>query len=141
MKRLIILTLTALCMTMAVSAQSSLHIGRLFTQLQGDPDASVTCIRGGALKDYKLNLFYSVVVEDNDGLSGQIEAALAKDARKALDREVQYKGGRLHYAFYVLGKTAEGLNRYILFSGGRRTVLIYLEGRADRSVINSFLKK
>lgn len=140
MKRILTLLTLTLCMSVAALAQSGLHIGRLFTSLRGNPDVAVTCVQGHALKVYKLTLFHSITVEDNQELTRQIEEALAKDARKAVDREVHYRDGRLRYAFYNLGRGADDLNRYILFSGGRRTVLIYLEGKAKPDVINSFIK-
>ncbi|MDE5656584.1 MAG: hypothetical protein K2I19_05895 [Muribaculaceae bacterium] len=140
MKRLITLIALTLCVAVASVAQGSLNIGRLFSGLQGNPNASVTCVQGRALKDYKLSLFYSLTVDNDHALAKQVEDVLAKDARKAVDREVHYKDGRLHYAFYNLGTGADGLNRYILFSGGTRTVLIYLEGKAKPDVINSFFK-
>ena len=97
-------------------------------------------MQGRALKDYKLSLFNSLTVANDPALAKQVEDALAKDARSAVDREVHYKDGRLHYAFYNLGADSNGLNRYILYSGGSPIVLIYLEGKAKPDVINSFFK-
>lgn len=140
MKRLITLIALTLCVAVASMAQGSLNIGRLFSGLQGNPNASVTCVQGRALKDYKLSLFYSLKVANDPGMMKQVQDALAKDARRAVDREVHYKDGQLHYAFYNLGTGADGLNRYILYSGGASIVLIYLEGKAKPDVINSFFK-
>lgn len=141
MKRQLSLLLTVLCLSLAAAAQSNLHIGRLYRQLRGNPKASVTCVQGRALKDYKLSLFHSITVEEaSAALTRQFEDALSRDARRAVDREVHYQDGRLHYAFYNLGTNPDGLNRYILYSGGSRIVLIYLEGKAGPEVINSFFK-
>lgn len=140
MKRFITLLTLALFISVAALAQRGLHISKLFTSLRGNTDVAIVCVQGSALKPYKLTLFHSITVEDNQQLTRLIEDALAKDARKAVDREVHYKDGRLSYAFFNLGPGADDLNRYILFTGGRRTVLLYLEGKAKPDIINSFLQ-
>ncbi|MDE6098425.1 MAG: hypothetical protein K2G24_06015 [Muribaculaceae bacterium] len=140
MKRQLAVLFLSLAVAISAAAQTGLHVASLFTALRGNANASVTCVQGRALKDYRLSLFHSLTVENDAGLSRMVEEALAKDARKAIDREVHYKDGRLHYAFYNLGRNSDNLNRYILFSGGKRTVLIYLEGKAGPEVINSFFK-
>lgn len=143
MKRLIALMFMALCLTLAAEAQSGLSVGTLFTSMRGNPNVSVTCVKGRPLSKYRLSLFYSLAVEDDNAAKKQVEAALAKDARKAVDREVHYKDGRLYYAFYNMGQNDDGLNRYILYNSGTsktKAVLIYLEGKAGPEMIDSFLK-
>ncbi len=44
MKRLLTLLTLTLCVAGVAMAQSGLHVGKLFTLLRGNPNASVTCV-------------------------------------------------------------------------------------------------
>lgn len=147
MKRLyLLMAMLAISMT-ALYAQSSLNIAQLFDgRYQNDPDAVETLITGSSLRPYNLSVYRSITITGDKSHAEVIEPLVRRDARKAVDREVINKAGRLYFGFYHMPPTSSGDERYILYLnrhpvGGNKIILLYLEGSASQQQVKRLLKK
>ena len=145
--RHLILILMIICSSLArADAQTGLAIERFFDDgLTHAPGADVTAvdITGSKLKAYDLSIYRSVSVTDDESLTAKIERAVAHDGAKALSREVSLKSGRLYFGFYIL-PSVNHENRFIFYlnstlSGGKKVILIYMQGKASQQQIQKML--
>lgn len=141
MKKRLIIIITAIITVLSCSAQNGLEINSLFDgALRDNPAVDETVInRSNRLKQYNLNIYRGITVTDCPEITDKIEKLVIIDGEKALEREVLYKNGKLNYGFYIL-KPVNKHNRYIFYlnqhpTGGNKTLLIYLEGKAPKDKI------
>ena len=101
----------ALMMHLAAIAQTGLSVNEVFT-----------------LKGYKLNIYKSLVYKH---LADDVAPYLQADRKRARKIREVVEDGLVTGGYYMMQPTAEGLNRYILFSNGagQRGTVIYIEGR------------
>ena len=154
MKNLLLSFLLLLTAVPAAYSQKGLAIEQFFDEnTPHKPDASVNVvsITGNKLDAHNLSVYRSVSVTDADALAQRIERAVARDGTKAESREVSLKKGRLYFGFYALPPVDNenrhmGENRYIFYlnstlDGGKKTTLIYLQGKAEPWQIRQMIKK
>lgn len=146
MMRLCLLIL-AMALSAGASAQTGLSIAKLFDGSYRDKENVVeTVITGSALDSYKLDKYRSITVTGCPDEADIFEPLVRDDARRAVSREVINKSGRLYYGFYQLKSTSTGRNRYLLYlnqfpAGGKKIILLYLEGSATADRVRKMLKQ
>lgn len=145
--RLIVTALCCLMSALALQAQEGLNIAGAFASKYRDmPDATETILTRKNLRDVSLSLYHGITVKKHPELAGELEAMVARDGAKALNKEVRYASGHLYYGFYSLPARG-GLNRYILYlnthlkPGGDKIMLLYLEGRASVDDVKRLIDK
>lgn len=152
MKR--IFTIMLLCAMFSVSAlaQSGLHVNKLFSKYRKMPNAVEVYVTGQEAERLKLSLYRSLTLTsyvDGDLL---LEPSVVKDGVSALDKEVEYRDGKLYYGFYTLPARKFGnetVNRYLFYlnqnlankKSVNKITIIYLEGKADADFIKSLIRK
>lgn len=149
MKRItLIITVMALT-TLSVLAQSGLNINSLFDgRYKTNPYAAEYIVTGPAAWDIDLEVYHSLKVTQKEQQE-LIESLVNKDGATAVDKEVQFRSGKLYYGFYTLSKTKKGRNRYIFFlnqnlakkSPKNMVTLIYMEGKATPTQIKKLIRK
>lgn len=129
-------------------AQDRLEIASFLNDgIEHAPQAQVTTvsITGKQLKQHNLSIYRSISVTGDQELTRQIERAVTHDGAKADSREVSFKDGRLYFGFYTL-PPHDKENRYIFYlnsepTGGNKTTLIYIQGKASPEKIQEMLKR
>lgn len=146
MKR--ILFLTVMCVaSMCAYAQ---HFDGLapISELFGDKapilaNATVAVVSGRtekSLANNKLDYFKSVSVTDSASMSKMNSVAMSM-LEKSVDNELSSSSGIINYAFYSFPPVARH-NRYMfIFSNGKKTVAMYMEGDATFADIKKMIKK
>ena len=102
-------------------------------------------ITGQKLQMAGLTKYKSIVVNNDEKLSDNIEKAVRKDGTIAKSKEVIYKKGKLYFGMYFLGGTGSE-RRYLYYLNQRpvgkdKTMLIYLEGAITEEMAKSLIKK
>ena len=132
-----ILSIIALMATISMlNAQDGLAVAQLFEgQYRDKENVTEVYMEGKVLRAYDLSLFRSMTVANDTAIAGQMERLVAVDARKAIDKEIGSKGGRIYYAFLAFNDG--GTHRYIFFRNGMlqegskpEAAIIYMEGDA-----------
>lgn len=136
----------ALLLALSAIASSPLRSTMLLDgRYRNNPNASETIVTGKALKQYDLDIYQGLTITDAPAEADVIEKSVSSDGRKAVDREVSYREGRLYYAFLTMPPDGN-TNRYVFYlnqhlAGGNKIILIYMSGKADSDKIKSMLKK
>ena len=138
MKRFLFTAVLCIVAMVAATAQKGMNINTLFSdEYQKRKDVSVVTVRGAQVKAFDLWVFRSFTVSSNPALASEIERLVRLDGRKAKDREVGTKGGKLYYAFYSFPKN-DGSFNYIFYrnnllkKGAKpETTVVYMEGTAS----------
>ena len=106
-------------------------------------NATVAVVSGRtekSLADNKLDYFKSVSVADSASMSKMNSVAMSL-LEKSVDNELSSSSGKINYAFYSF-PPVEGHNRYMfIFSNGKKTVAMYMEGNATFVDIKKMIKK
>lgn len=149
MKRISLIIITCTLAALPVLAQSGLNINSLFDgRYKKDPHATELIVTGSGAKDINLKVYHSLKVTQKSQ-QNLVESLVVKDGVKAIDKEVEYRGGQLYYGFYSLPATNSGHNRYIFFlnqnlannSPKNMVTLIYMEGKATAEEIKKLIRK
>lgn len=137
MKRFILTTMIFLAATVKMlNAQDGLAVAQLFENKYRDKDnVTEVYMEGKVLQIYDLSLFRSMTAANDSAIATQMEQLVAIYARKASDKEIVTKGGRIYYAFLAFNE--EDTHRYIFFRNGMlqkgskpEAAIIYMEGDA-----------
>lgn len=106
-------------------------------------NATVAVVSGRtekSLADNKLDYFKSVSVTDSASMSKMNSVAMSL-LEKSVDNELSSSSGIINYAFYSFPPVAR-YNRYMfIFSNGKKTVAMYMEGDATFADIKKMIKK
>ncbi len=147
MRRVVLIFMSVLVMTVGLMAQSpfrsGLNISAVFDgRYHDNPKVTETIIKGDALQKYKLTIYRGLTFDGMAEAAETLEPLLAKDGTSALEREVSYKGGHLYYAFYQMPSMVDNiylfyLNRHL--AGGDKITLIYMRGDATIDDIKKML--
>lgn len=118
----------ALMMHLAAIAQTGLSVNEVFTRYGHAKGCKMVSMRNATLKGYKLNIYKSLVYKH---LADDVAPYLQADRKRARKIREVVEDGLVTGGYYMMQPTAEGLNRYILFSNGteQRGTVIYIEGR------------
>lgn len=157
MIRTLLITLTLWVATFCVSAQSDLHIGRVFGGKYGsDPSVTETMMSGEQrfLRSNRLANF-ATFKGDAETYASIIQPLVLADGANAIGRNVRYKDGKLQYAFFMLKPTTESgrkLNRYLYYVTTSKyhtdskkstsyVMVIYFDGQLTRQQADALIRK
>ena len=149
MKRISLIIISCVLVTLPALAQSGLHINSLFDgRFKKDPNATELIVTGAGAKDINLKVYHSLKVTQKTQ-QNLIESLVVKDGVKASDKEVEYRSGQLYYGFYTLPAIKPSHNRYIFYlnqnlahNAPKNVVtLIYMEGKATPEQIKKLIRK
>lgn len=131
-------------------AQSGLEINRIFGgKYSSDPTVTETMMSGDQsfLRSHKLSTF--ATFKGNAAKYVQIiQPLVMADGAHATARNVRYRDGKLHYAFFVLPPvTANGkrLNRYLYYLNNEKAkkpsvMVIYFDGALTSAKAETLIK-
>lgn len=150
MKRLLISLIIALTAVMASTAQAGLNINRVFTgTAAASPEATMTIMSGNSsyLKSHNLTAL-ATFKGPSEKFAKTIEPLVVADATKASGKNLRYKNGHLHYAFFALPPLKSGkltINRYVYYLDNdsekdRNITLVYLEGTISQPAASKLIK-
>ena len=129
--------------------QKNMNIEVLFDgPYQKHKDAVEIHIKGDQLKEYKLSLYRSLMINSDTAVASHIEPLVRADAVDAVGKEERLVAGRLLSGFYCL-PPKKGKYRYLIYSnsalkpGSRivdRVAVIYIEGQASMQEVKNMFK-
>ena len=150
MKRLLVLTITMLAISLCGSAQIGLEINKLFGgKYSSDPTVTETIMSGDQryLRSHHLSTF--ATFKGSAQKYEDIVLPLVKaDGADATGRDVRYKNGKMSYAFFVLPpieKDGRKLNRYLYYLLTSRAkkpsvMVIYFDGEISTNKAESLIR-
>lgn len=151
MKRVCFLFLICVLVTLPVFAQKGLHVNELFDgRYRKSPNAVEIVVTGEMANKMKLNVFHSLTISNEKDVADSVERLVVKDGVTAVDKETEYRGGKLYYGFYRL-KTAggeKGMNMYLFYlnqmlagkNPTEKVTIIYMESRESADYIKSLIR-
>lgn len=152
MKRTFSIILMSVVLSLAVNAQGRLHINELFGKYRNLPGVVEVYVTGKEAKAVNLDVYRSLSMPSSASEVKDVEQKIVKDGAAAMDKEIEYRGGRLYYGFYVLKPIKvedERRNRYLFYLNQSlakknpvdKITMIYMEGKAGVDCIKSLIKK
>lgn len=150
MKRSLITFMLMITVTAMAFAQQNLEINKIFNgKYAGDPKVTETMISGSHhfLKSHKLETF-STFKGPATKYAATVEPLVLADGSKSLGRNIRYKDGKLHYAFFMLRPVTEAgkkINRYLYYLNnepqkGSNLMVLYLEGPLNQNEANTLIQ-
>lgn len=153
MKRILLFWVLVVAVSTAV-AQKGYNVNSLFDgRYRKSPNAVEVVVTGVEAAKIKLTKYRSLSVADDADAAKLIEELVVKDGVKAVDKEVEYRGGRLYYGFYTLTASSlkdkeRALNRYLFYlnqnlnskNPENKVIVIYMEGWAKADYIKSLIR-
>lgn len=127
-------------------AQEGLNVETYFSQeFMSRPGVSGLNVSNKALDKAGISVYRSISVSDNPETVSDLEKAVKRDGAKAVNREVSYRDGKLHFGWYVMAPL-NGNNRFLIYlnrteAESNRATVIYIEGKGDTAKIKQFLNK
>lgn len=150
MKRSFIAFMLVLTLSAMASAQTGLEIGQIFNgRYAGDPTVTETMMSGNHqfLRRHDLNVF-ATFKGPSSKYASIIEPMVLADGAKSVGRNIRYKEGKLHYAFFMLRPITEGgekVNRFLYYLNnapqkGSNMMVVYFEGPISQSEASSLIQ-
>lgn len=150
MKRSLITFMLMLTVTAMAFAQQNLEINKIFNgKYAGDPKVTETMISGSHqfLKSHKLETI-STFKGPAAKYASTVEPLVLADGAKSVGRNIRYKEGKLHYAFFMLRPVTEDgkkINRYLYYLNNEplkegNIMVLYLEGTLNQNEANSLIQ-
>lgn len=150
MKRILSTMLAILAVSLCAVAQSGLEINKIFGgKYSSDPNVTETVISGNQafLQSRKLRTF-ATFKGDAQTYARIIRPLVMADGSHATARDVRYRHGELHYAFFILPQTevdGKTVNRYLYYlnnqKASRPTVMvIYFDGSLNSKQAEDLIK-
>lgn len=141
MNRIILIILFVMHTLMSGAQHLPQNIGRVLKKERSAMEgyAKEVYITGRKLRSYNLTAYRSFSIDINSKTKAagkEIELAVRKDGRNAVDKEMVELAGRLYFAIYSLKQTDSKQNRYLFYKNnalkkeGGDIVIIYMEGSA-----------
>ena len=139
----IIIFMACIMLALTASAKKSEGVDALFDgRYNSDPTATVTIVRGG-MESHGLDVYKSISLEKADAEDiASMEKAVLEEAHNIDNRKMIFTGGKLYFAFLDLSTRGRGKYVYYLNKqpkGGRKVILIYMEGKADVEEVKKLL--
>lgn len=154
MKQRFFITIMVLMMSLSAMAQKGLQINSLFDgRYRKSPNAVEIVVTGKEANTIKLTTYRSLSLTDDADAVELMEKLVTEDGLTAVDKEVEYCGGKLYYGFYTLSPIKLGqnskLNRYIFYLNQNlsrnnpvnKVTLIYMDGWAKADYIKGLIRK
>jgi hypothetical protein len=137
-----------LAFVVEAQSQTSLQIAELFNGSYKRKDNAIeVVVKGNQLERYKLEVFRSLTIKNDQKDVERIEKLVEQDEKHAISKETGHIGERLYYAFYCFSPQ-KGRFRYIFYrnSSLRKTesnelTLIYMEGNVTMDELKVMFKK
>lgn len=150
MKRIVILMIALMAIGIGASAQSGLEIEKIFGgKYISDPTVTETMMSGDQafLRSHKLNTF-ATFKGRSDKYVPIIQPLVVADGAHARARNVRYRDGKLHFAYYVLPpvtKDGRSINRYLCYLNNEKAknpsvMVIYFDGAISNEKAEALIK-
>lgn len=152
MKRVVIMILMSVLMSLMMNAQSRLYVSELFGKYRALPDVVEVYVTGKEARTVNLETYRSLSMPASLDEAKIVEQMVVKDGVTAKEKEIEYRGGQLYYGFYMLSPVMKNdmkLNRYLFFlnqslakkNSTDKITMIYMDGEADVDYIKSLIRK
>lgn len=141
-RRLCCLLFSALLGAMTLYAQKELHIAPLFQGELIAPTAKVeTIAKNRQIAAYHLNLFHSIRCTLDAAALLPLERLVRADATAAVEKEIELREGRLHYALLRL-PPLQKKQRYLCYQrNATGALIVYMEGTASLEQLKRMFSK
>ena len=151
MKRIRILFLIYVLVSLPIFAQKGLHVNEFLDgPYRNSPNAVEIVVTGAMANKMKLNVFHSLTISNEKNVVDNVERLVIKDGVTAVDKETEYRGGKLYYGFYRLKPDdgAKGMNKYLFYlnqmlaskNPTEKITIIYMESRESANYIKSLIR-
>lgn len=148
MKKIAFISMFVVLVATMAHAQTGMHIKALFDgRYKHSSAATEIVVTGKKAQQFNLALYHSLSVT-NMSLAPAIMKAVVADGVQATSKEVEYRGGKLYYGYYVFARR-QGNNRFVFYldqSLARKqpvdkVTLIYMEGDVSSAYIKSLIRQ
>lgn len=129
MKRRLFLLISLLMIAgHTVLAQQGLAVADVFSRFGHERGCKMVEMHNTTLRGYDLSTYQSLTYRTQ---GDEIAAMLEADRQRASKIREVVSDGRVNSGYYILPPSAEGLNRYVLYTQkqDRSGAVIYIEGR------------
>lgn len=154
-KRIVSLMLLLTAVALPAAAQAGLQISKaLDGRFRKARNATEIVVTGEKAREIGLKAYHSLTVNGDQKAGRQIESLVSSDGKKAIDKEVEYRDGRIFYGFYTLKPLTKKrpnplVNRFILYMNQNlqrpkpkdAVILIYMESEQNGSYVKSLIGK
>ncbi len=129
-KRTITLILLLVAIATSALAQQGLHVADIFSRYGHERGCKMVEMHDTELHGYELKTYQSLTYRIH---GDEIAPLLEEDRRKAKKIREVVSDGRVSSGYYIMPPTAEGLNRYILYSQKQDNsgAIVYIEGKLE----------
>lgn len=153
MKRRWMLTVFCMLMSLVAVAQSGLHVNALFDgRYRKAQNAVEVLVKGKSASKIKLNVYRSLSLTVSESEVNEVERLVSKDGVTAVEKEEEYRNGKLYYGFYtlcVVNEKGKKQNRYLFYLNQNlanrnpvnKVTLIFMEGWASAEYIKNLIRK
>ena len=129
-RRLFILIVLLMAVCHVAVAQQGLAVADVFSRYGHERGCRMVEMHDTNLRGYELNTYQSLTYRSQ---GNEIATMLDADRRKARKIREVVSDGRVTSGYYIMPPTAEGLNRYVLYSQktNKSGAVIYIEGKLE----------
>ena len=129
-KRTITLILLLVAIATSALAQQGLRVADIFSRYGHERGCKMVEMHDTELHGYELKTYQSLTYRIH---GDEIAPLLEEDRRKAKKIREVVSDGRVSSCYYIMPPTAEGLNRYILYSQKQDNsgAIVYIEGKLE----------
>lgn len=129
-RRLFILIVLLMAVCHVAVAQQGLAVADVFSRYGHERGCRMVEMHDTNLRGYELKTYQSLTYRTQDN---EIATMLDADRRKARKIREVVSDGRVTSGYYIMPPTAEGLNRYVLYSQktNKSGAVIYIEGKLE----------
>ncbi len=127
-QRFFVVAVLAFVLHLTAMAQTGLCINDVFTRFGKEKGCKMVTMHNTTLKGYQINVYKSLMFKH---LADNVAPYLKADRKRARKIREIVEDGHITGGYYMMQPTADGQNRYILFSNGQGQcgTVIYIEGR------------
>jgi len=152
MKRLLIILLMSVGITLCATAQEGLRINEVFGgHVVSKQFIQESLVKGDNLAPYNLKVLHTAKCVANNKERTTIEQLFEEDMKERIsddnsNMEMESRDGHLYYAIVQLKNGARGTHRYICYQCRDRSshydiTLVYMEGKASLADLRRTFKK
>ncbi|MBQ8066366.1 MAG: hypothetical protein IJ200_12010 [Prevotella sp.] len=129
-RRLFILIVLLMAVCHVAVAQQGLAVADVFSRYGHERGCRMVEMHDTNLRGYELKTYQSLTYRSQ---GNEIATMLDADRRKARKIREVVSDGRVTSGYYIMPPTAEGLNRYVLYSQktNKSGAVIYIEGKLE----------
>ncbi|MBQ8097621.1 MAG: hypothetical protein IJ243_11185 [Prevotella sp.] len=129
-KRTITLILLLVAIATGALAQQGLRVADIFSRYGHERGCKMVEMHDTELHGYELKTYQSLTYRIH---GDEIAPLLEEDRRKAKKIREVVSDGRVSSGYYIMPPTAEGLNRYVLYTQKQDNsgAIVYIEGKLE----------